>query len=572
MNDESFQFPDVPLELESTIGELIERAHKVQAAHGRLRDLLRANRIVVGDLELEQVLHRIVDAAVTLVDAQYGALGVIDADGGLERFIHVGMSDDAAREIGHLPEGHGILGAVIDCDGPIRLEDLGADPRSIGFPAHHPPMGAFLGVPIRVRDATYGNLYLTNRADGPFSAEDEELVTALAATAAVAIDNARLYEQSRRAQRLSKALAEVTATLLAPETADAFGAVAERVVSLVDADLVTVVVPAGDGELLVDTARGVGADAHEGATMPADDSVVAEAISGGHIVSSDEVIGTSALGEQPTGGSSIAVPLIVSGTPVGALCVSRGAQRPRFSADDRGIVSEFAAQAGLAVALAWARADRQRLDVIEDRARIARDLHDHVIQRLFGAGLGLQALAARAPEHAVTIDRHIADLDAAIGDIRTAIFALQTRPTSESVRRRLLDVTTEIAPSLRSPPRITFSGPVDLVVIGPLADDVLAVVREALANVARHAQASTAEVSLTATMSEVVVIVDDDGVGIPPRIARASGTANLTARARSRGGTFVLERRDSSGTRARWHVPLAPVPRSSRQERSPDRR
>jgi GAF domain-containing protein len=165
MNDESSTFPDVPrLELESTIGELIEQAHKVQAAHRRLRGLLHANGIVVGDLELEQVLHRIVDAAVTLVEAQYGALGVIDTDGHLERFIHVGMSDDVAHEIGHLPEGHGILGAVIDCDGPIRLEDLGADPRSIGFPAHHPPMRAFLGVPIRVRDATYGNLYLTNQA------------------------------------------------------------------------------------------------------------------------------------------------------------------------------------------------------------------------------------------------------------------------------------------------------------------------------------------------------------------------------------------------------------------------
>jgi GAF domain-containing protein len=559
MSDELSRFPDVPqLELESTIGELIERAQRVLAVQGRLRNLLHASRVVVEDLELEQVLQHIVEAARALVDAQYGALGVVDPDGRLERFIHVGMNDEVADRIGHLPEGHGILGAVIDRDETIRLDDLGADHRSIGFPAHHPPMRTFLGVPIHIRDTTYGNLYLTNRADGPFTAEDEELVKALAATAAIAIDNARLYKESRRAQRLSTALAEVTATLLAPETADAFGVVAERVASLVDVDLVTVVVPGTSGELRVDTARGVDATAVEGTELPAGDSIVARAIAGGHVVSSDDV-DAPAFGDQLSGGSTIAVPLIVSGTPVGALCVTRGGDRPRLSADDLEIVSEFAAQAGLAVALAWARADRQRLDLIEDRARIARDLHDHVIQRLFGAGLGLQALAGRVPEHADAIDGYVADLDAAIGDIRTAIFALRTGNTSGSTRRRLLDLTNEIAPSLPRAPRITFNGPVDLVVIGALTDDVLAVVRETLTNVARHAQADSTAVDVTVTMSDVVITVDDDGIGVPPRLARASGTANLDARARSLGGTFTLERRVSGGTRACWHVPLQPA-------------
>jgi GAF domain-containing protein len=556
MSAESSRSPDMPqLELESTIGELIERAQRVLAVQGRLRNLLHANRSVVEDLDLEQVLRHIVEAARALVDAQYGALGVVDPDGRLERFIHVGMNDEVADGIGRLPEGHGVLGAVIDRDEPIRLDDLGADHRSIGFPAHHPPMHTFLGVPIHIRDATYGNLYLTNRADGPFTAEDEELVTALAATAAIAIDNARLYEESRRAQRLSTALVEVTATLLAPTSADVFGVLAERVASLVDADLVTVVVPGTSGELQVDTARGVGAAAVEGAVLPAGDSVVARAIAGGQVVSSAD-IDAPAFGEQLSGGSTIAVPLIVSGEPVGALCATRGEDGPRFSASDLEIVSEFAAQAGLAVALAWARADRQRLDMIEDRARIARDLHDHVIQRLFGAGLGLQALAARAPAYAGAIDRHVADLDAAIGDIRTAIFALRTRGRSDSARRSLLDVTTEIAPGLRSAPRVTFNGPVDLVLVGALTDDVLAVVRETLTNVARHARAGSTAVDVTVTMSDVMITVDDDGIGVPSRLARASGTANLDARARSRGGTFTLEQRGSGGTRACWHVPL----------------
>jgi transcriptional regulator with GAF, ATPase, and Fis domain len=187
-------FPDLPrLELDQLLGQLIERAQEVIATQGRLRGLLHANQLIVGDLALPTVLRHIVEAARELVGARYVALGVISPDGGLAEFVHTGMPDDAVERIGHLPQGKGLLGALIEDPHPIRLRRITDDPRSTGFPPGHPPMSSFLGVPIRLRDEVFGNLYLSESTRGEFSAEDEDLMKALAATAAVAIENARLY-------------------------------------------------------------------------------------------------------------------------------------------------------------------------------------------------------------------------------------------------------------------------------------------------------------------------------------------------------------------------------------------
>lgn len=557
MDDEHLRFPDQRRsELERTIGELVDRAHRVLGAQGRLRSLLRASQAVVEDLELEQVLRHLAEAAVSLVNAQYGALGVIDRDGLLEQFIHVGMPVEVAKEIGHLPEGHGILGAVIQSEHPIRLEDLGSDPRSVGFPAKHPPMRTFLGVPIRVRGEIFGNLYLTNRADGTFTDEDEELVLALASTAAIAIDNARRFEESRRMQRLSSALAEITAALLSPDAGDVFGVLAERVASLVAADLVCIVIPDPlTDRFRIETARGTGAESLEGADVPDANSVVSRAMETGGVVGADGAAGALSDDPQLAGGSTVAVPLIIAGVSAGALCVTRISDGRRFSPEDLSTLSEFAAQAGLALALAQARTDRQRLELIEDRARIARDLHDNVIQRLFGTGLGLQALAAKIPAHAESIAAQVGEIDAAIADFRTAVFTLQASDPG-SVRHRLLDVANELAPLLENSPRIAFAGPVDLLVTGTLADDVVAVVRESLSNIARHARATVAEVGVSVSDSHVTIVVDDDGVGIPAQLPRTSGTANLATRAHKHGGVCQIEARSTGGTRVRWHVPL----------------
>jgi signal transduction histidine kinase len=535
----------------------------VPADEPRLRRLLDAVPHVVGELELAHVLERIVEAAVELVDARWGALGVLGLDGMLEQFVHVGMAPPEVRAVGHLPEGHGLLGAVIDTGEPIRLPHLREDPRSVGFPAHHPHMDAFLGVPIRVRNRVFGNLYLTNHDGGPeFSADDQRLVGSLAAIAAIAIENARLFEQQVRRERWSTALAEVTAALLSEDTVDVLAVLAERVASVIESELVCVIVSDGDDDgvpmLRVDTARGNGADEIVGRRYPAAGTLSGRAITTGALASTDpgELPGESVVRSGQS--AAMALPVRSGDQVLGALSVYRSADAPLFTDAERAMAADFALQAGVAIQLARGRADRERLALIDDRARIARDLHDHVIQRLFGTGLSLQAVAARTPAASDAISAQVDAIDAAIGEIRTAIFALGSRPASGgALRHHVLDVAADATPGLVNPPLVTFSGPVDLLVTGDLADDVLAVVRECLANATRHADATRVEVAVAADDDVVTVTVDDDGVGLPARPTRASGTRNLEERATRRGGSFELAARSAGGTRARWIVPVA---------------
>ncbi|QNO38346.1 GAF domain-containing protein [Protaetiibacter sp. SSC-01] len=537
------------------------------AREARLRRLVEVVPQVVGELELDHVLERIVEAAVDLVSARWGALGVIAPDGTLERFVHVGMTPPEVTAIGHLPEGHGLLGAVIDEAEPIRLPHLADDPRSVGFPRHHPHMDAFLGVPIRIRDTVFGNLYLTNQDGGSeFSDDDQRLVGSLAAVAAIAVENARLFEQQVRRERWSSALAEVTAALLSEDTVDILAVLAERVASVIDSELVCVIVPDGEEHghrmLRVDTARGVGAEELVGRRYSAEGTLSGRAIETGELASTESGPGESVLRDGPS--AAIALPVRAGDIVLGALSVYRRADAPRFTDAERAMAGEFAQQAGIAIELGRGRADRQRLALVEERSRIARDLHDHVIQRLFGTGLALQMIGARSPDAADAISAQVDAIDQAIGEIRTAIFALAPRPGSATaLRHRLLDVATDAAPGLSNPPVVTFAGPVDLLVEGELADDVVAVVRECLSNAARHARATRVEVSVSADDDAVVVTVDDDGVGMPADAARASGTRNLDERARRRGGSFEVAAREAGGTRARWTAPVASVPRRS---------
>ncbi|GAB6856536.1 GAF domain-containing sensor histidine kinase [Microbacterium xylanilyticum] len=549
MEDDPLTFPDVPrLELEKTIAELMARAQHVLTAQGRLRGLLSATRAVSEDLDLDAVLTRIVSAAIELVGARYGALGVIDEEGLLERFIHKGIPPDVVREIGAPPKGHGLLGAVIERGETIRIPRIADDPRSVGFPEHHPPMDAFLGVPIRIRGRTFGNLYLTDPEKDLFSDEDQELIEALATTAGVAIENARLFTESRRRERLGTALSEVTAALLSPDAGDALAIVAEAVTTVVPAELVAIITPDEDDRLHIDVARGTEAGSIEGTRYPAAGALAARAIAEGRLIV-DQLPKPADAVVRPFG-HTVAVPLIVGGVAVGALCVSRSSST--YTRMELDTISDFASQAGIAISLARAREQRQRLEIVEDRSRIARDLHDHVIQRLFATALGLQALAAAHPDQTAELDRHIEEIDATISDIRTAIFALRTRASTEpGLRGRLLELVSGVTPS----PRITFAGPVDLVVTDGLADDLVAVVRESLANVSRHAHASWASVAVVVSETEAVVTVEDDGDGLPEHVHR-SGTANLAARAEQHGGTYALEPRGEGGTRVRWAVPL----------------
>lgn len=525
----------------------------------RLRALITANRAMVDELDLERVLRTIVKAAVDLVHARYGALGVIGQDGGLERFIHVGGEPDLPDVIGHYPHGRGLLGALIDDPHPIRLEHLSSDDRSSGFPAGHPPMDSFLGVPIRVRDEVFGNLYLTEHSDGGFSDEDEELLIALAATAGVAIDNARLFQETRRRQQWSAASAQIAASLLSGGREDALSTIAETTAQLADADVVCVVLPLGEESLVVDTVGGAEGDRFRTMTMRRAGSVVAAALDSGAPVRRDDIglVDTSDPEAPLLLGPSMIIPLLAENTTIGALAISRIAGRRRFSDSDLELASDFADQCAIALSLERGRVDREKLSVLQDRGRIARDLHDHVIQRLFGAGLNLQAVGAEIDDDVLRdrVEEQVASLDEAIGSIRTAIFALTSRRPKESVKHRIMDVVTAHDATTGPAPRLVLSGPIDSTVAEDMVDDVLAVVSEGVANVARHAHASSATVSVSVEADRLVVRVEDDGTG-PGSGSRRSGTANLEERAARWGGTSRLRPRDPNGSVLDWTIPL----------------
>lgn len=553
--DDSLTFPDAPrAELDDALAQLMEQAGRVMQTQGRLRALVRANRAVVSHLELPTVLRTIVEAAVDLVGAHYGALGVIAEGGGLEQFIHVGMTDDDVARIGHLPEGHGLLGALIDDPRPIRIQAITDDPRSAGFPPGHPPMSAFLGVPIAVRDTVYGNLYLTDPESGGFSDEDEQLVKALAATAGFAIDNARLYAETVARQSWTATGAELTAAVLGGEGTDALAELVTRVASLVGARAAFVAV--ADPASAVPQVLTVIDGDDDAADADALARQMGGVLEGGQSVRLDEPPVPTAPAAW-VAGPTVVAPFALPDGREAALVAVREAGSLGFTSFELERTTGLARQAGLALELAAARADRQRAQLLEDRARIARDLHDHVIQQLFGAGMELQTVesALGAGPLADRVDGAVTSIDQAIAGIRTAIFALShQQDAARSLRHRLLDIVQEVGGALPESATVTFAGPVDVVTEPAVADDIAAFVREGLTNAVRHAGAETASVAVSASADGITVAVADDGHGMGDS-TRRSGLGNLDTRARARGGTLKVET-GAEGTRLWLELPL----------------
>lgn len=559
------RFPDLPrLELDQLLEQLVQRAQEVMGAQGRLRGLLRANQLITQDLSLAVVLRRIAGAARDLLGARYAALGVIAAGGGLAEFVHVGMAAGDVERIGHLPQGKGLLGALIEDPHPIRLDRITDDPRSAGFPDRHPPMGAFLGVPIRVRGKVYGNLYLAESTRGGFSADDEQLATALAATAGMAIDNAALFEAAAARQDWLRASAAVTRRLLSADT-DALQPlqlIARSSRDLADADLVTVALPDGDG-LRVDVAVGPAAEALEGVRVAVEGSLA------GRVFITEEPLRVDSPRELPgldamtvhhlDVGPVVVVPLRGSHRVHGVLTMARLAGRVGFGAEDLDMAAGFANQAAVAVELAEARTEEQRAALLDDRDRIAADLHDHVIQKLFASGLALQGVAVSLGpgQHTDRIAATIAELDATISQIRTTVFHLQlsSHGSPEGVRSRLLGVVAEAAPALGREPVVRMRGLLEDTLPAQVIEDLLAVLREALSNVARHARARSSEVDIIADATALTLEVVDDGIGVR-ETGRRSGLDNLRRRAEHHGGTFSVTPREPTGTRLSWTVPI----------------
>ncbi|MFD5328383.1 GAF domain-containing protein [Streptomyces sp. NPDC127092] len=566
------------MRLDELLEELQARINAARGTRDRVHGLLEAVVSVGRELDLAQVLRRIVEAAAFLVDAQYGALGVIGPDGRtLSQFLTHGLTEEEIAGIGPLPAGHGILGELIRHPEPLRLTDLTTHESSYGFPAHHPPMRTFLGVPIRVRDEVFGNLYLTDKAGGQdFDAEDESVISTLSVAAGVAIDNARLYEASKRQQRWLRAGAEVTSNLLSGSPRrEVLELIARRAQEITGAALADVSVPVpGTEDLVVELAIGEGGDERRGLVVPVEGTLSGAAYRAGAPVTTVRLAEDDRYAAGPRRfegtGPAVAVP-IGTGTEEtrGVLLLARHQGQPVFTDEELEPLLAFAGQAALALELARRRSDTEQLALLEDRDRIARDLHDLAIQRLFATGMTLQS-AARLVRHegaAERVARAVGDLDETIKIIRSTIFGLRAREDDArpSLRARVARAVGDTATTLGFPPRLSMEGLLDTDVSPEVAEHVMAALSEMLSNVARHAHATRVEVSLQATGDEVLLTVSDNGRGIPAD-GRRSGLRNLEERAGSLGGTLRTERPEEGGSRLLWRAPLTAAPAGQPQE------
>jgi signal transduction histidine kinase len=558
------------LQLDELLAELQGRLQVVLATRDRMRGLLEAVVAIGSGLDLESTLRQIVASAVGLVDARYGALGVIGDGKRLIEFVPAGLSQDEIGRIHHRPEGRGLLGLLIEDPRPLRLADIAAHPASSGFPDGHPPMCSFLGVPVRVRDEVFGNLYLTNKqGGGEFTEDDEAVLVALGAAAGVAVENARLYDAARRQQRWIQASADVTTKLLSgTEPGEVLADITRQALELSGADLAVLALPDDEGRRLTITyAEGDGAEAARGLVLQAGQSLSGRVLASGEPVSSadfaaDERASAAARGAMGQIGPAVVFPLGAPGNVRGVLTVGRchgAAPFPQAQAD---VVASFAAQAGVALELAARRADAERLLLYEDRDRIARDLHDLVIQRLYATGMSLEGSLpmVRRPEVANRISNAVDAMDETIKDIRATIFQLQARDAARpDLRGDIVALVEEMTPMLGFAPSLRLGAGLSAEVSPEVAEQALAALREALSNAARHARASRVDVMVDVDPDGILAVqVTDDGTGLRPGGSR-SGLRNLAARAEKLGGELKLAPADPGaagpGTRLEWRVP-----------------
>lgn len=550
------------LRLRELLLEVQDRIEQIVEGRDRLDGLIDAILAITSGLKLDATLRAIVHTAAELVNARYGALGVRGYDHRLVEFVYEGIDEETRHLIGSLPEGRGVLGALIEEPKPIRLDDISRHPASVGFPLHHPPMRTFLGVPVRIRDEVFGNLYLTEKADGqPFSDDDEVLVQALAAAAGIAVDNARLFEESRTREAWIEATRDIGTQMLAgADPAMVFRLIAEEALTLMAGAATLVAVPLDD----------------EAPACEVDDLVIVEVageISPAVKQMTVAVSGTSiggvfhdrtprrfdrldlAVDGPVEPGPALVLPLRAADTVAGVLVALRSADEQPFSDKQLDMMAAFADQAALAWRLATAQRQMREVEILTDRDRIARDLHDHVIQRLFAVGLTLQGAAPRARVPAVreSIYSSIDDLQEIIQEIRSAIFDLHAGPSrATGLRHRLDKVIDQLAiPALHT--TVQYTGPLS-VVDTVLANHAEAVLREAVSNAVRHANATSLAINVSVE-DDVRVEVVDDGVGISGDITE-SGLRNLRQRADDAGGEFTVENMPTGGTLLRWSAPL----------------
>ncbi len=534
----------------------------------RKDQLLESALVLSADLSLQVVLQRIIELAVKLTDARYGALGVVGSDGRIRDFITTGITPEERQAIGPLPAGAGILGVLIREAKPLRLRRISDDPRHVGFPRNHPPMESFLGAPVTARGKVFGTIYLAKKQGAPeFTAEDEAALLVLATHAGVAIENARLYEETRRRGQWLEAVREISSAILAGAEIDSvLQTIARRARELVNAATATIVTPAAGGEsgsLTIKVADGAHAAELVGLPVPTEGSVSGDVTrSGRPTVLADASRDDRAyqpmvaLGNM---GPMVLVPLILRDRPFGTLAVANAVGGAAFDEEAVRLVETFADQASVALAYGRAQRELNRLSVLDERERIGRELHDGVIQSLFSVGMGLQATAARSgdPEVESRVEAAVAEIDRAIRDLRNYIFGLRPGILAD---RQLEQALQDLAHEFAEKSGVTTVTDIDGTVaaeLAPRAADLVQLTREALSNVGRHAHASTCRVSLHRAGDDAVLEIDDDGRGFDTGAPQAGhGLRNLKDRGTAMGGRVAVESKAGEGTTVQIAIPI----------------
>lgn len=553
-------------DFDDLLREVLNRVNGALDEQERLRLLLDAVVSMAADLTLDGVLARIVEIARGLTGANYAALGVLNPGSckGLRTFVHHGMDPVQVQAIGALPTGHGLLGLLIDHPVPLRLHDIASHPESYGFPPGHPPMSSFLGVPVRIRDQVFGNLYLTEKAGGvDFSVEDEHVVVALAAAASVAIENARLYEEAQRREEWLGATAEISALLSRRGAGEeSLELIADRARRVARADLAWIVAGV-DGDLRVRAVSGLPVASTDLELLPLDRTLAREVLSTGepvvvdNLADDERTVALEGIEGWPGLGPVIVVPLRTDDVVVGTLSLGWTVEHTdRFHEVDARLPASFAEQAALALQMLRSKDAEQRLAVFEDRDRIGRDLHDLVIQRLFAVGLSLQSVSrmSEVPQVTARIEAAVDDLDATIKDIRRSIFALGATAGTADLQTELTNMVDRAASTMKFRPRLRIEGPLRTLVAEDTAPHLLAVLGEALSNASRHAEARSVTVTVHAG-DNLELVVTDDGRGLPENVQEC-GLRNIRERATKLGGSCTITSSPGGGTTIAWSVPL----------------
>ena len=549
--------------IEDLLRDFLARAGELLDAQEHMRGLLEAVVAVAEDLSLEAVLDRVVTSACRLLHARYGALGVIGENESLSHFVTVGIDEELSHRIGPLPTGHGVLGLLITEPAPLRLHDLRQHPRSYGFPEHHPPMKSFLGVPVRVRDVVFGNLYLTEKEGGDFTPEDEDLAVALAAAAGVAIENARLYEDARRRSSWLEACMDVTGRMLGDDRMAepdkvALDLIADRALRESESQLALILVPDGRvGTYGVAGAAGSDGAKFAGRILPMDSAEIKAVAATGKPACLDEAGEILGNRDGSSLGKLLAIDLTAQGAHHGLLVLVREPGKGPFSRTDMEMGAVFGSHVALALELDRSHRLREQLVVFTDRDRIAKDLHDVVIQRLFAAGLSIQSLRRfTTGEPALNrIDAVTAELDETIRDLRNTIYSLRASSgEQELLSSRILQSVRNASKSLSFAPHLTLTGAVDSVLDDGTVANTLAVISEGLSNAVRHSGALAIGVSVSVADGMLTLMIEDNGRGFSDPV-RGNGLVNMEQRALELNGLCTVKSSPEQGTTLVWSVP-----------------